>query len=454
MFGRQCGRAEILLDGRGMGRSLFLSPLLLPFYSFPPEECKVMILCKPMYTPGAEGSFGERMRVLALLAVLCVVGVALVVTAGRHVELVGKATSPEHATLVAKLKSLLKTLTPIGKPHGGATSAKAGGEAKGKWSSLQLAKAACQDGEPCKLGQSQMPEMRYNPESGNWDFISAGNPTAVWHSLMQAAKKRDNSNFGRAQAANLRAEENAEMNKEGKKSVGGMQTQQLLEVEARGRSSSASARHRQLEDELKSLLEAKAASHASLSGGDEQGGGEGGFGGEGSLEMQDPTTAWAYQLAAHLRTAVHVINGHVGGAGECEELVSRLSKLHKVREVCRHPRLATEALGVFQSSSLTGCERQVKVTVGDLVSKLKSRAAMLRERRSPEGGGVMAPELEDRRGSLTSELTGLKKNHRELEDELASQERRIKSLSRARNAVTSPPAPPGLPPHYRPGLHP
>jgi hypothetical protein len=393
------------------------------------------------------------MRVLALLAVLCVVGVALVVTTGRHVELLVKATSPEHATLVAKLKSLLKTLTPIGKPHGGATSAKAGGDAKGKWSSLQLAKAACQDGEPCKLGQSQMPEMRYDPESGNWDFISAGNPTAVWHSLMQAAKKRDNSNFGREQAANLRAEENAEMNKEGKKSVGGMQTQQLLEVEAMG-SSSASARHRQLEDELKSLLEAKAASHASSPGGGEEGGIEGGFGGEGSAEMQDPTTAWAYGLAAHLRTAVHVINGHGGSAGECEELVSRLSKLHKVREVCRHPRLATEALGVFESSSLSGCERQVKVTVGDLVSKLRSRAAMLRERKSPEGGGTMTPELKDRRGSLTSELTGLKKNHKELEDELASQERRIESLSRGRKTVTSPPAPPGLPPHYHPGLHP
>lgn len=358
--------------------------------------------------------------VLAALAVACM---ALLGTFGRSQELMGGGGSSEHATLVAQLQSLLKTLTPIGHPQAEAKGKAGGGKGGGprdsssQWSATQLERNACKDGEPCHAGRSNMPELKYNPESGNWDMISAGNPTAVWHSLMSEARKRDKSRFGREQQANLLAEENRKLNE----AKG--QPQMLLEVDDGGNA----GKHQQLEDELRGLLQDKVAHFSQEESGSDK---------EGGADMEDPTTAFAYGLASHLKRAGEYLEGSGKDAAEYERLASRLSHMDKVKDVCRHPRLATEALGVFAHSSMSGCERQVKITVHDLASKLRSRASALRSR--PMG-------LEGSKASLTSQLRTLKRSHWELEDELSSQEQRIRSLSRGR---ASPPAPPGLPPGY------
>ena len=193
---------------------------------------------------------------------------------------------------------------------------------------------------------SPFADLKYNPKSGNWDMISAGNPTTVWDTLMSQAKARDNSPFGRAQEVAMRKAENEQVSKSMKR---GDKTQKLLQVDgvdvgggglgmrthrARGR------HHLELEKELKSLLQAKVAageeSREEASGKDsmdEEGGDSNG------PDMSDPITAWAYNFASRLRDAGHALEESSQGAGSLERLASKLHDRRHLKELCRYVHL-------------------------------------------------------------------------------------------------------------------
>ena len=101
-----------------------------------------------------------RLRVL-LLATALLLGIAW--NAGPrdvyHWDVLESGES-EHSSLVDKLKSLLRTLTPEHKSHvvtAKRRRADSSASTMSGWTESQLEKNACQDGEPCQLGKGNMP---------------------------------------------------------------------------------------------------------------------------------------------------------------------------------------------------------------------------------------------------------------------------------------------------------
>jgi hypothetical protein len=340
------------------------------------------------------------------LAVLVITAITLQWNDGSTTALAQSGDPAVRTALVAKLKRLLLSekdtydhTTKI--LH---TRASHRTHAQRKWSQAELDQAACDDGEPCKV--NQMPILKYIPSTGNWDVISAGNPDAIWHKLMSQARQRDKT---QVQTYPDEQGESVEFTRQAKdKSF----SQSLLQVS----DDHESEEHKRLEARLKSLLEARLAKGRSLvrhMARPEQ------FGNSATQQVDSPNDSpesrRAYKLKSNLRDAeVLASSGH--DTHRMEHLINALGNTGDLRDLCTHPALSHNVLGVYKASSLSACVRQLRIRMEDSRQALRSRLERVKYTGSSSenarfGSKAGYSELDSRKQSLTTELNVLKKSH-------------------------------------------
>jgi hypothetical protein len=343
---------------------------------------------------------------LCVLAVLVITAIALQWNGGSATALAQAGDGAVRTALVAKLKKLLMsekdTYDHTTKILHTRTSHRT--HAQRKWSQAELDQAACQDGEPCKV--NQMPILKYIPSTGNWDVISAGNPEAIWHKLMQQAKQRDTT---QVQTYPDEQGGSVEFTRQGKDTAF---SQSLLQVS----DDRDSEEHKRLEERLKSLLEERLAKGRSM-----------------VRHMarpdhfinsetrpvdstyESPESQKAYKLKSNLRDAEALASsGH--DTHRMEHLINMLGNTADLRTLCTHPALSHNVLGVYKASSLSACVRQLRIRMEDSRQALRSRlervkytASSSQDARFSSKAGYS--QLDSSKQSLTTELNVLKKSH-------------------------------------------
>eukprot|EP00960_Hanusia_phi_P031402 749276-Hanusia_phi.AAC.1 len=353
--------------------------------------------------------------------------------------------------LIEKLDSLLLKREGDGDSPRAAKLQRA--EEKASASSLKLSKHqsemnSCKDGGPCNA--NQMPVLKYDPASGNWDYESAGNPNFVWQQLMKEAKTRDGSlkNRGRALSADP------------------ARFSELAQVSSKP---SDRAERLKLQDELKMLLEEKLtkdrastqAHNAIMASATSSGVTD-----DSSSTSRDSIINSISTLNSEIERGEHLgKHGTEQDEAQMRSLYAKLGKHLQVGSMCRRRHLAQSGLHVLRYSSLASCERQIRYRTSRARKILKAGLNRLARKDAAHlfGGGMKEGYrgLQANKDKLSTELTAMEREHSKLQAELARQKERITQLSSKATAHAgrssppvpdtkniSPPVPAGLPPNY------
>ena len=301
------------------------------------------------------------------------------------------------------------------------------------FSKAQLEANACADGEPCSAGVGvanlgPKPKMVYQPSTGNWDVVDAGNPDWVWQHLMQRAKQRDKAGLGAkppAHAAHIRKQ----------------QPQPFVQNKARVQSllqlgsgmatpgSAAEVNKQTLLLKLKSILREKLVAGEPVQPKPSES-----FMDVAAAEdfSQPGVASKVTKLKDAIKRGTYL--GRVGDLSdmpEMKELDERLASTQDLGEVCRRRHLAQDGLGVLKDASLAGCEREIRAHMDEARVSLKGGLARLRAKRArlefPKQGSL--PQLQQKKRKLAAELSSMEKQHDQLRAELSQQKERITQLT-------------------------
>jgi hypothetical protein len=311
-----------------------------------------------------------------------------------------------------------------------------GRRVRSQFSAAQLAANACADGEGCAgvVGLSSRPKMIYQPSTGNWDVVSAGNPDWIWHHIMQRAQARDQAGLGARPPRHARRAD-------------GLRSKAPVQMLAQlrpGVASDAEMGKQTLLLKLKALLRDKIAA--------------------GEAEPVQPTSSQSIMevaagqsspesgaIAEVKKLSLAMNEGHylarhsgVSDLPHMERLERRLATRSKLGEMCRHRHLVEQGLGVLKDMSLAGCEREVFASMKTARTVLRARIGQLRGQKAQQ---VLQPKsslpvLQAKKQHLATELAVMQHQHEQLKAELAHQKERITQLTEKRRAQDSVPTPP------------
>ena len=242
-------------------------------------------------------------------------------------------------------------------------------------------RASCEDGGPCS--QSNLPVMKYIPSTGAWEVVSMGNSDAIWQSLMNSAKLRDegHSAHGHSISDSALRERIAEARRKGETDIskgnsenrpqGSSMSASMESLEQLSREERTESERQQLIRKLRSLINARlqvtshTASHQS----------------EAHIlapsppkpEMTHPDVEGsAGELARRLAaTLSHAESVPPADHRQIESLALALSDNTGLSQICAHPHVAHGVLGVYADSSLSSCERQLRRRIAAVQERLR-----------------------------------------------------------------------------------
>jgi len=311
--------------------------------------------------------------------------------------------------------------------------AQRGRQVKNLFSKAQLAANACADGEGCG-DKSPKPKMVYQPSTGNWDVVDAGNPDWIWKHLMQHAQSRDAAGLGDKppkHAAHVRHP----------KAVPFVQNKAPMQMLAQlGAPPSAEMNKQTLLLKLRSLLRVKVAAGEPVQPKPSQSM----MAVAAALDFSQPgVSSKVTKLREDMSRAKYL--GRVGDLSdmvEMSKLDEKLASHTELGEICRRRHLAQDGLGVLRDESLAGCKREIRASMIEARTSVRGGLARLRAEQArlefPKSGSL--PVLTQKKKKLAAELSSMEKQHDQLRAELHQQKERITQLTQ-NHKNGSPPTP-------------
>lgn len=330
-------------------------------------------------------------------------------------------------------KKMLNSEDSVLKAQESVARAQRGRQRRKAFSKAQLEANACADGEPCHSGVGVAnlgpePKMVYQPSTGNWDVVDAGNPDWIWQHLMQRAQQRDKAGLGEKppkHAAHVRKQipQPFVQNK--------ARVQSLVQLDSGAASpgSYAEANKQTLLLKLKSILREKMAAGEPVQPKPSQSI----MSVAAAQDFSQPGVASKVtKLKDDIKRGVYLARvGEVSDMPEMSALEERLASTKGLGEICRRRHLAQDGLGVLRDASLVGCERQIRAHMNEARVSLKGGLVRLRARKArlefPRAGSL--PQLQQKKKKLAAELSSMEKQHDELRAELSQQSERITQLT-------------------------
>jgi hypothetical protein len=382
----------------------------------------------------------RRVGLAALALTACACMLAIIAVASQHGAPAALMSATRqsfldklNAILLKKTnKKMLGSEDNVLKAQESVARARRGRRNRNAFSKAQLEANACADGEPCSAGVGvanlgPKPKMVYQPSTGNWDVVDAGNPDWVWQHLMQRAKQRDQAGLGAkppAHAAHIRKQQPQPFvqNK--------ARAQSLLQLGSMVTPGSAAEVNKQtLLLKLKSILREKMAAGEPV----QPKPSESIMAVAAAQDFSQPGVASKVtKLKDDIKRGAYL--GRVGDLSdmpEMKELDARLVSTRDLGEICRRRHLAQDGLGVLKDSSLAGCEREIRAHMDEARVSLKGGLARLRAKKArlefPKQGSL--PQLQQKKRKLAAELSSMEKQHDQLRAELSQQKERITQLT-------------------------
>ena len=316
--------------------------------------------------------------------------------------------------------------------------AQRGRQVNNLFSKAQLAANACADGEGCG-DRSPKPKMVYQPSTGNWNVVDAGNPDWIWNHLMVHAKTRDAAGLGDKppkHAAHIRHPEAVPF-------VQNKAPEQML-AQLGALTRNAALNKQTLLLKLKSLLRDKVAAGAPV----QPKPAKSFMSVAAAQDFSQPGVSLKVTTLKEDMSRAQYLGrvGDLSDMSEMSKLDEKLASYKQLGEICQRRHLAQDGLGVLRDESLAGCKREIRARMIEARTAVKGGLARLHAEEArlvfPKSGTL--PVLQQKKKKLAAELSSMEKQHDQLRAELHQQKERITELTQNHKHGGRPPTPAAL----------